>query len=70
LIRTAWASVCEQAITPLQDLLGLGSTARLNTPGKASGNWRWRATVAAVIKPTWAEQLAAYSRVYERTISK
>ena len=67
LIRTAWASVSEQAITPLQDLLGLGSAARMNTPGKASGNWRWRATVADVVNPIWTNRLSAYSHVYERT---
>jgi 4-alpha-glucanotransferase len=42
LIRLAWASVADTAIAPLQDLLGLGSEARMNTPGKAMGNWSWR----------------------------
>ena len=30
------------AVIPLQDLLGLGSEARMNLPSKPSGNWRWR----------------------------
>jgi 4-alpha-glucanotransferase len=42
LIRAALASVANTAIVPLQDLLGLGSEARMNVPGRADGNWRWR----------------------------
>jgi 4-alpha-glucanotransferase len=42
LLRSAYASVCRLAITPMQDLLSLGSQARLNTPGTAQGNWQWR----------------------------
>ena len=42
LIWLAWSSVADTAMTTLQDLLGLGSEARLNTPGIASGNWAWR----------------------------
>jgi 4-alpha-glucanotransferase len=41
-VRAAYASVCNLAIIPLQDLLTLGSEARLNTPGTAQGNWTWR----------------------------
>jgi len=41
-LRLAFASVCRLAVVPLQDALGLGSEARLNTPGTASGNWAWR----------------------------
>ena len=40
--RLAYASVADVAIVPLQDVLGLGGEARMNTPGKASGNWGWR----------------------------
>jgi 4-alpha-glucanotransferase len=36
--------VAEWAIVPLQDVLGLGGEARMNTPGQATGNWLWRAT--------------------------
>jgi 4-alpha-glucanotransferase len=42
LVRTALASVGQLAVVPMQDLLGLGSEARLNTPGTATGNWTWR----------------------------
>ncbi len=40
--RMALASPAGIAIVPAQDLLGLGSAARLNTPGTSRGNWRWR----------------------------
>lgn len=43
LIRGALASVSETAIICMQDYLGLGSGARMNTPSKMGGNWQWRA---------------------------
>jgi 4-alpha-glucanotransferase len=42
MIRMTWLSVADLAIVPLQDVLGLGSEARMNLPGTASGNWEWR----------------------------
>jgi len=42
LIRLAQMSVADLAVTPMQDLLGLGSEARMNTPSHALGNWAWR----------------------------
>lgn len=42
LIRTALESRCSLAIMPMQDLLGLDSSARMNVPGEATGQWRWR----------------------------
>jgi 4-alpha-glucanotransferase len=42
LIHTAMASVANLAIIPMQDILGLGSADRMNTPGTTTGNWRWR----------------------------
>ena len=41
-IEMAWATAARQTIVPLQDLMGLGSAARMNIPGTASGNWEWR----------------------------
>jgi len=41
-VRLAYASVAAWAVVPVQDVLELGSEARMNTPGVASGNWRWR----------------------------
>ena len=44
LIRLAWSSRAALAIAPLQDLLNLGAEGRMNQPGRAEGNWRWRCT--------------------------
>jgi len=41
-IEWIWASSAQSALMPMQDLLQLGTKARLNTPGTASGNWEWR----------------------------
>lgn len=46
--RLALRSPASVVIAPLQDLLGLGSAARLNTPGTTEGNWRWRMTPEAL----------------------
>jgi 4-alpha-glucanotransferase len=48
MIRTVLASVADVAIVPLQDVLGLSSEARMNLPGKISGNWKWRYSPAAL----------------------
>jgi len=42
LIRLAWSSVAALAMAPLQDVLNLGTEARMNLPGRVEGNWRWR----------------------------
>lgn len=42
LLRLGWASVAEYAIAPLQDVLSLDSSARMNLPGRLGGNWEWR----------------------------
>jgi 4-alpha-glucanotransferase len=44
MIRTLMASVADTVVFPMQDVLGLGAEARMNTPSVASGNWRWRMT--------------------------
>jgi len=65
LIRAAQASVAEIAIVPAQDLLELGSEARMNTPAVPSGNWSWR-----VPENCWtnelADRLAALTEVTDR----
>lgn len=48
LVRTALASVCELAVVPMQDLLGLGAGHRTNTPGTTTGNWHWRLPAEAL----------------------
>ena len=44
LLGRAWSSAAALAIAPLQDVLNLGKEARMNQPGSAQGNWRWRVT--------------------------
>jgi 4-alpha-glucanotransferase len=44
LVRVAWSSAAVIAIAPLQDLVNLGTEGRMNLPGSAEANWRWRAT--------------------------
>jgi 4-alpha-glucanotransferase len=44
MLRLAYRSVAPLVVVPVQDLLGLGSEARLNEPGFAMGNWKWRLT--------------------------
>lgn len=50
LIRAAWTSVAATAIVPAQDILGLGSTARMNTPGEEHDNWTWRLRAGALTR--------------------
>jgi 4-alpha-glucanotransferase len=52
LIRLAFSSPARTAIVQAQDLLGLGSEARMNTPGRASGVWRWRLEPGALTPAT------------------
>ncbi|HET7010646.1 MAG TPA: 4-alpha-glucanotransferase [Anaerolineales bacterium] len=65
MIRALWSSVADWAIIPLQDLLGLGSDARMNVPGVPEGNWTWRApsNYADVAPSGWLRDL---SYVYGR----
>ena len=51
LVRLAWSSRAALAIAPLQDVLNLGKEARMNRPGTAEGNWRWRITDEALSTP-------------------
>ncbi len=48
LIRTAYESNADMAIIPVQDLLGLGKEARMNTPSVLGGNWTWRVSKDAL----------------------
>jgi 4-alpha-glucanotransferase len=57
MIRLALMSVARVAIIPLQDILGIGSEGRMNTPGRAGGNWGWRFT-QAMLSPELASRLA------------
>ncbi|HYI93017.1 MAG TPA: 4-alpha-glucanotransferase, partial [Bryobacteraceae bacterium] len=61
MIRIAWSSPAALAIAPLQDLLNLGSQSRMNIPGTADGNWRWRATPHMMTCPDfeWLRKLTS-----------
>lgn len=64
-IRYAWNSVANIALAPIQDFLGLGSEARINTPGVASGNWQWRLK-ENVLTDELAEKIAKLTKIYAR----
>ncbi len=65
-VRLALASTADTAVVPLQDVIGLGSEGRMNTPGQAAGNWSWRFTWDMI--PHWvAPQLREMAEVYGRT---
>jgi 4-alpha-glucanotransferase len=66
MIRAAFTSVASIAIVPLQDVLGLGSEARMNIPSREDGNWRWRYASDA-LQPALADRLARLSEVCDRT---
>lgn len=66
MIRLAHSSVANQAIIPLQDILGLDSCARMNFPGKNVGNWSWRYKSKA-LTPEIRECLKAMTETYGRT---
>ncbi|MCA9015774.1 MAG: 4-alpha-glucanotransferase [Planctomycetaceae bacterium] len=53
LLQRAWSSVAALAMAPLQDVLNLGANARMNVPGRAEGNWRWRCTADMLVDPAF-----------------
>lgn len=64
-IRAAQGSVASLSIVPMQDVLGLGSEGRMNTPSLYGGNWRWRMKPDA-LTPQLAEKLAHLADVCDR----
>lgn len=64
-IRAILASAADVAIIPLQDVLGLGSEARMNLPGRPSGNWRWR-FMPAMLTPDHQARLKELTVTYNR----
>ena len=65
-IRVVWASVADIAIAPIQDLLGLGTTGRLNLPASESGNWQWRMAAGAITGDV-VTRLKELTELYGRT---
>ena len=64
LMRLAWLSVAALTMAPLQDLLNLGREARMNVPGRAAANWRWRCTEDMLSAPAfeWLREVTTASR--------
>lgn len=65
LMEIAYASEAKYAIVPLQDVLGLDGSARMNLPGTVGNNWHWRALASDLTK-TRAEYLAQLALKYQR----
>jgi 4-alpha-glucanotransferase len=65
LMRAAYASVADMAVVPLQDILRLGTEARMNVPGVTGGNWSWRYR-SDMLTPGLAEGLCFFSETYGR----
>jgi 4-alpha-glucanotransferase len=65
LIDAVWGSNARVAMTQLQDVLGLGSDARFNTPGTVGGNWTWRVTSDG-LDPELADRLRRITDHYDR----
>jgi len=65
MIRSAVGSVASLCVVPLQDVLGLGSEARMNVPSSDKGNWRWRFR-AHLLRPDLAQKLATLAEVADR----
>lgn len=64
-IRALLASVADTVLFPLQDVLGLGTEARMNRPATLSGNWRWRYR-PEMLTPETARRLRDLTALYER----
>ena len=65
MLRLAWASVADLAVAPLQDVLNLGSEARMNLPGQPAGWWRWRFAEAQLTGAV-LDRLGDLTEVYQR----
>ena len=64
-IAMAMGSVADLCIVPMQDYLGLGSGARINTPSTLGGNWEWRMKTGTPDEET-VQEMARMTRVYGR----
>jgi len=64
-IRALMASVADTVLFPMQDVLGLGSQARMNRPSTLAGNWRWRYG-PGMLRPEFGKKLRELTELYER----
>jgi 4-alpha-glucanotransferase len=65
-LRMMLASPADHVVSPLQDVLGLDGNARMNTPGRGSGNWAWRLRWEQ-ISPDTCENLKTLTAIYGRS---
>jgi 4-alpha-glucanotransferase len=65
LMRLAMASIASLAVVPMQDVLGLGTGARMNHPAKTKGNWRWRMR-GGLLGPGLADRLRHLAEIHGR----
>ncbi len=66
MIRLALSSVASLAIIPLQDMLNLGHSARMNDPSHNDGNWRWRYQSSELLTQELSDQLLKLNQLYNR----
>ena len=65
MMRAIWASAADLAVVQMQDLLGLGSEARINTPSTLGANWQWRA-LPGFDSPALAARVHRQMELYHR----
>ncbi len=68
LIRAAWGSVSIFALTSMPDLLGLGNEARMNYPGRETGNWGWRMRPSVLLDEEQQERLRELNLLFDRLL--
>ena len=64
-VRAALASVADTAIIPVQDYLGLGSEARINTPSTLGENWKWRMLEGEITEKK-VKEIRRLAKIYGR----
>lgn len=64
-VKALWSTVAELTIVQAQDLLGLGSACRMNTPSTTENNWQWRAKPGCFDNDL-ADKLRQNMQLYER----
>jgi 4-alpha-glucanotransferase len=66
MIRAVLSAKVLIAIFPMQDILGLGSKARMNVPGKSKGNWQWRLNKKSLTL-SLAQKMRRLTQIYQRS---
>ncbi|MGB7201063.1 MAG: 4-alpha-glucanotransferase [Pyrinomonadaceae bacterium] len=66
-VHAVWASVADTAMAPMQDILGIGTTGRMNLPATTADNWQWR-LMADSIKDEYTNRLRELTETYGRIV--